>query len=59
MLQCFGHRLRTLAGVAREELRQEVLSDHVGNALELRELFRLAPVAFLVERGADSQWDAA
>jgi hypothetical protein len=47
VLQCFGHRPRTLACVAREELRQEVLRGHVGNALELRELFGLTP------RGAD------
>ncbi len=52
VLQHFGHQLRTLAGVTREELRQKVHRGHVGNALELRELIRLAPVAFLVERGA-------
>jgi hypothetical protein len=49
VLQCFGHRSRTLACVAHEELRQEVLRGHVGNALELRDLFRLTPLGTDVE----------
>lgn len=51
VLQHLNHRLRTLAGVAREEPRQEKIPrSHVGNALELRELLRLAPRRQLMHR---------